>query len=139
MSIYAHRVDAVHGDVFRILGGLGRGGLDDDENEENGEGGNGNGRGGANNRRNARRRNNGNHADADPSSSTLDSLENINAKKFDLAFAVDPLFQRTAALFDEGGAAGLLLNSLPLLGPWHLLKPLLLPCPLLATPGLPCQ
>lgn len=116
VSIYAHRVDAVHGDVFKILGGLGRGGMDDEnggdgEDGENGENGN-NGNGGR--RNNSRRRNNSNH-DADPSS-TLDSLENIDAKKFDLAFAVDPLFQRTAALFDEGGAAGLLLNSLPLLG-----------------------
>lgn len=29
-----------------------------------------------------------------------------------MAFAVDPLFQQTSALFDEGGAKGLLLNSL---------------------------
>ena len=122
VSIYAHRVDAVHGDVFKILGGLGRGGLDDDgegdgENDgDGGENGGGAGRGGpGNGRRNAHRRRNQNGEDADPSS-TLDCLENINAKKFDLAFAVDPLFQRTAALFDEGGAAGLLLNSLPLLG-----------------------
>jgi hypothetical protein len=108
--------------VFKILGGLGRGGLDDDgegdgENDgDGGENGGGAGRGGpGNGRRNAHRRRNQNGEDADPSS-TLDCLENINAKKFDLAFAVDPLFQRTAALFDEGGAAGLLLNSLPLLG-----------------------
>ena len=108
--------------MFKILGGLGRGGLDDDgegdgENDgDGGENGGGAGRGGpGNGRRNAHRRRNQNGEDADPSS-TLDCLENINAKKFDLAFAVDPLFQRTAALFDEGGAAGLLLNSLPLLG-----------------------
>ena len=34
VSIYAHRVDAVHGDVFRILGGLGRATGDDDGEEE---------------------------------------------------------------------------------------------------------
>ncbi len=33
-------------------------------------------------------------------------------KKFDLAFAVDPLFHKTSAQFDEGGAHGLLLNNL---------------------------
>lgn len=40
------------------------------------------------------------------------SLEALNVKKFDLAFAVDPLFHKTSAQFDEGGAKGLLLNNL---------------------------
>jgi condensin complex subunit 2 len=31
---------------------------------------------------------------------------------FDMASRVDPLFQKTAAAFDEGGVAGLLLNNL---------------------------
>jgi len=34
------------------------------------------------------------------------SLEALNVKKFDLAFAVDPLFHKTSAQFDEGGARG---------------------------------
>lgn len=33
-------------------------------------------------------------------------------KKFDLEFAVDPLFKKTSADFDEGGATGLLMNHL---------------------------
>lgn len=33
-------------------------------------------------------------------------------KKFDLEFTVDPLFKKTCADFDEGGASGLLLNHL---------------------------
>lgn len=33
-------------------------------------------------------------------------------KKFDLDFSVDPLFKKTSADFDEGGARGLLLNHL---------------------------
>lgn len=32
--------------------------------------------------------------------------------EFDMASRVDPLFQKTAAAFDEGGVAGLLLNNL---------------------------
>ncbi|RKP25713.1 condensin complex subunit 2/barren, partial [Syncephalis pseudoplumigaleata] len=36
----------------------------------------------------------------------------ITLKKFDLEFAVDPLFKKTSADFDEGGARGLLLNHL---------------------------
>jgi condensin complex subunit 2 len=44
---------------------------------------------------------------------TLESnLDNISVKKFDLAFDVDPLFKKTSAAFDEGGAKGLLLNHL---------------------------
>lgn len=34
------------------------------------------------------------------------SLEALNIKKFDLAFSVDPLFHKTSAQFDEGGAKG---------------------------------
>lgn len=36
----------------------------------------------------------------------------LTLKKFDLEFAVDPLFKKTSADFDEGGARGLLLNHL---------------------------
>lgn len=32
--------------------------------------------------------------------------------EFDMASRVDPLFQKTAAAFDEGGVEGLLLNNL---------------------------
>jgi hypothetical protein len=34
------------------------------------------------------------------------TLEALNVKKFDLAFTVDPLFHKTSAQFDEGGARG---------------------------------
>jgi condensin complex subunit 2 len=40
----------------------------------------------------------------------------IQLKKFDLEFSVDPLFKKTSADFDEGGAKGLLLNHLSLDG-----------------------
>ena len=36
----------------------------------------------------------------------------LTVKKFDLEFSVDPLFKKTSADFDEGGAQGLLLNHL---------------------------
>lgn len=39
-------------------------------------------------------------------------FSSISLKKFDLDFAVDPLFKKTSADFDEGGARGLLLNHL---------------------------
>ena len=44
--------------------------------------------------------------DVNPSSTLEPNFESLNVKKFDLAFAVDPLFQRTSAQFDEGGARG---------------------------------
>ena len=36
----------------------------------------------------------------------------LQVKKLDLDFAVDPLFRKTRAEFDEGGATGLLMNHL---------------------------
>lgn len=36
----------------------------------------------------------------------------LQLKKLDLDFAVDPLFRKTRAEFDEGGATGLLMNHL---------------------------
>ncbi|KAL9263955.1 Condensin complex subunit 2-like protein [Drosera capensis] len=44
------------------------------------------------------------------------SFETLNVKKFDATFAVDPLYHQTSAQFDEGGAKGLLLNNLGVYG-----------------------
>lgn len=44
------------------------------------------------------------------------NLASINLKKFDLECTVDPLFKKTSADFDEGGACGLLLNHLSVYG-----------------------
>ena len=43
-------------------------------------------------------------------------MDSLNLKEFDLEFAVDPLFKKTSAEFDEGGAKGLLLNHLNVYG-----------------------
>ncbi|KAG9014327.1 hypothetical protein FRB94_012733 [Tulasnella sp. JGI-2019a] len=40
------------------------------------------------------------------------SLAQLQVKKLDLEFTVDPLFKKTSADFDEGGAMGLLMNHL---------------------------
>lgn len=40
------------------------------------------------------------------------SFESLQLKKLELEFAVDPLFKKASADFDEGGAKGLLLNHL---------------------------
>jgi condensin complex subunit 2 len=39
-------------------------------------------------------------------------ISNLDLKKLDIEFTVDPLFRKTSADFDEGGARGLLLNHL---------------------------
>ena len=44
--------------------------------------------------------------DVNPSSTLEASFEALNVKKFDLGFNVDPLFHKTSAQFDEGGARG---------------------------------
>lgn len=41
-----------------------------------------------------------------------DSFSKIKVKAFDLEFTVDPLFKKTSADFDEGGAGGILMNHL---------------------------
>lgn len=43
---------------------------------------------------------------------TLEDNANLTTDAFELDVAVDPLFQKTAADFDEGGAKGLLLSHL---------------------------
>ena len=52
-----------------------------------------------------------------PSATLESSLEDLNVKKFDLTFAMDPLFRRTSAQFDEGGAKGDLLSCMLVSGP----------------------
>ena len=45
--------------------------------------------------------------------STLESNgENLNLKDLEYQITTDPLFQKTSASFDEGGAKGMLLNNL---------------------------
>ncbi|XP_074641722.1 condensin complex subunit 2-like [Tubulanus polymorphus] len=102
-KIYAGRVDAIHSDTYKMLGGLGQ---KDSNNAEDG----------------------GNEVDNQEdcsqqvakkqkrfrrSGKTVETnLKNIKVKKFDLEFEVDPLFHQMASTFDEGGTTGLLLNHL---------------------------
>lgn len=55
---------------------------------------------------NARRGGGGSGGTGDPGATLECSTDAINIKKFDLAFAVDPLFHKTSAQFDAGGASG---------------------------------
>lgn len=92
-KIYSSRVDSVHSDTYRVLNGLNRttkqnkekstGNSEDDEDIEAAE------------KIKKRKIVSLEH--------TLDSLANLNAKRLDMEFAVDPLFHKTAAAFDEVG------------------------------------
>lgn len=109
VKIYTNRVDSVATETGKLLSGLatnkearsnGQVGEDEDEDgvEEDEEG----------EARKARRK-----AVKTSSGSTLvKDFSAIQAKKLDMEFFVDPLFKKTSAEFDEGGAKGLLLNHL---------------------------
>eukprot|EP00742_Colponemidia_sp_Colp-10_P008083 GILJ01008725.1.p1 GENE.GILJ01008725.1~~GILJ01008725.1.p1 ORF type:complete len:700 (+),score=180.43 GILJ01008725.1:61-2160(+) len=113
-KIYGYRVDSVHTEAYKVLGGLSRadvreedtatGIASDDDNDvadEDGEN--------TNVQKKKKRAKKG----AQGESSTLEkNPDNLNLNKFDLEFEVDPLFHKTSARFDEGGVKGLLLNSL---------------------------
>lgn len=49
-----------------------------------------------------------------PDSTLAKDVTQLRSKKLDLEFRVDPLFRKTCADFDEGGAHGLLMNHLGL-------------------------
>ncbi|XP_047158773.1 condensin complex subunit 2-like isoform X2 [Vigna umbellata] len=106
VRIYSLRVDSVHSDAYKVLAGMNRAGQDTQEgatlgsvNTENGE---------------------ASRKEVEKKLSHLSTLESsfevLNVKKFDVAFAVDPLYHHTSAKFDEGGAKGLLMNNLGVYG-----------------------
>ncbi|WJX43909.1 hypothetical protein P8452_30953 [Trifolium repens] len=107
VKIYSLRVDSVHSEAYKVLGGMNRAGQDAEQdttlegvNVESGQ--------------------EGGRKETDKKLSPLSTLEPsfevLNVKKFDAAFVVDPLYRQTTAKFDEGGAKGLLMNNLGVYG-----------------------
>ncbi|XP_004506251.1 condensin complex subunit 2 [Cicer arietinum] len=107
VKIYSLRVDSVHSEAYKVLGGMNRAGQEDVQdttlegvNVETGK--------------------EGSRKETDKKLSPLSTLEPsfevLNVKKFDAAFVVDPLYRQTTAKFDEGGAKGLLMNNLGVYG-----------------------
>ncbi|MCO5582643.1 hypothetical protein L7F22_036541 [Adiantum nelumboides] len=108
VKIYSYRVDSVHSETFKVLGGLNRTAAAEADVEVDGENlanAEGNEDENANKKRDNQRK-------VTSSAATLESYDALNVKKFDVAFTVDPLFNQMSAQFDEGGAKGLLLNIL---------------------------
>lgn len=108
VKIYSLRVDSVHSEAYKVLGGInraGRGeeaGLEEVNSVELVQDG-------SISKKDADRR-------ISPASTLESSFEALNVKKFDVAFTVDPLYHQTTAQFDEGGAKGLLLYNLGVYG-----------------------
>eukprot|EP00698_Gefionella_okellyi_P001031 TRINITY_DN1089_c0_g1_i1.p1 TRINITY_DN1089_c0_g1~~TRINITY_DN1089_c0_g1_i1.p1 ORF type:complete len:708 (+),score=218.78 TRINITY_DN1089_c0_g1_i1:108-2231(+) len=114
VKIYGNRVDSVHGMAYQVLGGLSRTAdtPDDYDNDVEQEGDDD----GAQDAAPVKERRHAHHT-----ASTLESNpKNLNIRKFDLEFDVDPLFRKMAATMDEGGARGLLLNQLCVQAGGHL-------------------
>lgn len=108
VKIYTSRVDSVATETGKLLSGLAdsgnkkkRGDADDDENEdgedEEGEDGT---------KKKTKKKSHRSEA------TLATSFAQLQLKKMELEFSVDPLFKKASADFDEGGAKGLLLNHL---------------------------
>jgi len=114
VMIYSSRVDSVHKETFKVLGGLSRSDADKKKDKEGDEGESGdegedNGADGDNKAKKKRARK--------AHSTTLETRPiQLNVKRIEMEVEVDPLFQKTTAAFDEGGAKGLLLNNLSVYG-----------------------
>ncbi|XP_048585600.1 condensin complex subunit 2 [Nematostella vectensis] len=102
-KIYAGRVDSIHAQAYKMLGGLGRAENQDEENCATEEGA-------ADDEQSNKKRNKKNNHK--PGNTIETNKKNLNVNQFDLEFEVDPLFHKTSAVFDEGGTQGLLLNFL---------------------------
>ncbi|KAK7263497.1 hypothetical protein RJT34_31088 [Clitoria ternatea] len=107
VKIYSLRVDSVHSEAYKVLGGMNRAGQEAEQdatlegvNIESGQ-------------EESRKETN---KKLSPLSTLESSFEVLNVKKFDAAFVVDPLYRQTTAKFDEGGAKGLLMNNLGIYG-----------------------
>jgi condensin complex subunit 2 len=113
VKIYTSRVDSVATETGRLLSGLadsadGKGkknkeagddedGEEGDEDDEDGEGG----------KKKQKKKPARSHE-----ATLAPSFASLQLRKLELEFAVDPLFKKASADFDEGGAKGLLLNHL---------------------------
>lgn len=110
VKIYSMRVDSVHSEAYKVLGGINRVGQENEQVDAIVEESN------INVEQEECHSKKEQGKKMSPSSTLESSFAALNVKKFDVAFAVDPLYHQTSAQFDEGGAKGLLLNNLGVYG-----------------------
>ncbi|KAL5573400.1 hypothetical protein UlMin_022997 [Ulmus minor] len=109
VKIYSLRVDSVHSEAYKVLGGMNRAGHENEQDAPMEDANADSGQDGGQSKKETERK-------ISPLSTLESSFEALNVKKFDVAFAVDPLYHQTSAQFDEGGAKGLLMNNLGVYG-----------------------
>ncbi|KAM8885357.1 condensin complex subunit 2 isoform 1-T2 [Spinachia spinachia] len=100
-KIYAVRVDAVHADAYRVLGGLGAETKPGDDHASKEEGGD---EGEVTTKQPKKKR--------PPKRTVEQNLSNINSAESERKCEVDPMFQRMASSFDESSTAGVFLSVL---------------------------
>lgn len=98
-KIYGYRVDSVHHETFKFLGGLSRA----DKEDEN-----------ANNEDDEVQRVKKREGRHDGFSTIENDKSKLDLIKYDLEFEVDPLFKLMTVKFGDQGARGLILKNLPL-------------------------
>ncbi|XP_010636434.1 condensin complex subunit 2 isoform X2 [Fukomys damarensis] len=103
-KIYAVRVDVVHADTYRVLGGLGKDAPSPEDEEDPGADGS------ATETRSTKKPP---KPKKKHSYKTIEqNLNNLNVSEADRKYAVDPMFQKTAASFDECSTVGVFLSTL---------------------------
>ncbi|EMD38910.1 hypothetical protein CERSUDRAFT_133533, partial [Gelatoporia subvermispora B] len=105
VKIWTSRVDSVGTETGKLLSNLANEGAAVDGDDEGANSDNPDGQDSQGQRKRKTHR---------PESTLAKSAAQLRSKKLDLEFSVDPLFRKTCADFDEGGAQGLLLNHLSL-------------------------
>ncbi|KAJ7746868.1 condensin complex subunit 2/barren [Mycena maculata] len=101
VKIWTSRVDSVGTETGKLLSNLANDGKDEEDD--------GNGSDNPDEEATAKRKKS--HR---PGATLAKDPAQLRSKKLDLEFSVDPLFKKTCADFDEGGAQGLLMNHLSL-------------------------
>jgi len=100
VKIWTSRVDNVGSETAKLASNLASGSIE----EEDGDGSDDDGTGAAPKKKRAHR----------PAATLVKDPDQLKHKKLELESNVDPLFKKTCADFDEGGAQGLLMNHLSL-------------------------
>ncbi|KAM4675449.1 condensin complex subunit 2 [Discoglossus pictus] len=99
-KIYAVRVDAVHADVYKVLGGLGKESHSQEATDQDTE----TSKETLDDKKNLKKRK--------QSYKTIEqNLNNINRSENDSKNEIDPLFQKSASSFDEFSTAGVFLST----------------------------
>lgn len=110
VKIFSCRVDSVHSETYKVLGGLARtknsGGEAEEDEDVDGEDGEDDTTDGSGKAKKSQKKKS--------FTSTLEEdFASLNLKRIEASFDVDPLFARVSRMFDSGGSKGILLANLP--------------------------